>query len=172
MVTWCWCAHLNILVPYRRVPHIFGWMEGNCASSTRFHKTQMQKILLSSETLLGLRMTGWLLHTDFTTWSTGRHELAILWNVYFSRHNLSTYCSLSQVKPFTELVPQLFAIPGVKVFLSEWINQGPLEKFFGCQRQRGGWNENPTVAEFYKNTQARMVINSFCVGPVKGKCQN
>jgi len=79
--------------------------------------------------------------------------ICILWNVYFSKHNnLSTYCSLSPVKSFTELVPQLFAIPGVKVFLSERINQDPLEKFFGCQRQRGGWNENPTVAEFYKNT--------------------
>ena len=85
---------------------------------------------------------------------------------------LSTYCSLSPVKSFTELVPQLFAIPGVKVFLSERINQDPLEKFFGCQRQRGGRNENPTVAEFYKNTQALRVINSFCVGPVKGNCRN
>jgi len=40
-----------------------------------FTKTQMQKMLLSSETLLGPRITGWLLQIDFTTWSTGRHEL-------------------------------------------------------------------------------------------------
>jgi len=38
MVTSCWCAHLNIIVAYRRVPPILGWMEGKCASSTRFHK--------------------------------------------------------------------------------------------------------------------------------------
>ena len=35
----------------------------------------------------------------------------------------------------------------LEVFLSERISQDPLEKFFGCQRQRGRVNENPTVTE-------------------------
>ena len=42
------------------------------------------------------------------------------------------------------------------------MSQDPLENFFGCQRQRGGANENPNVAQFCKNTQALRVINSVC----------
>ena len=72
---------------------------------------------------------------------------------------------------FTELVPKLFSISGVKVFLSEHLSQDPLEKFFGCQRQRGGTHDNPSVQEFCKNTQALRVINTFCRGPVKGNCR-
>ena len=63
------------------------------------------------------------------------------------------FCLIT-VKSLLELIPYLFSIPGVKVFLSERLCQGPLEQFFGCQRQRGGTHENPTVQEFYKNTQA------------------
>ena len=70
-----------------------------------------------------------------------------------------------------ELVPYLFSLPGVKVFLSEHLCQDPLEKFFGCQRQRGGTHDNPSVREFCQNTQALRVINSFCRGPVKGNCR-
>ena len=53
-------------------------------------------------------------------------------------------------------------------FLSEKLNQDPLEKFFGCQRQRGRANENPTVAEFVKNTQALRVINFINVSSING----
>ncbi len=38
----------------------------------------------------------------------------------------------------------------------------PLEQFFGCQRQIGRTHENPTVKEFWQNTQALRVVNSFC----------
>lgn len=80
------------------------------------------------------------------------------------------YCSA--VKSFVELVRYVFMIPGVKVFLSEKLCQDPLEKFFGCQPQReGGGNENPNAQDFYKNTQALRVINSFCVDSVKGNCR-
>ena len=61
-----------------------------------------------------------------------------------------------------ELVRFIFTIPGVTCFLSEKLCQDPLEKFFGCQRQRGGGNENPTAQEFCKNTQTVRVINSQC----------
>ena len=69
------------------------------------------------------------------------------------------------------MIPQLFKVSGVKVFLSERICQDPLEKFFGCQRQRGGAHDNPNVEQFCQNTQALRVINSFCNGPVKGNCR-
>ena len=55
---------------------------------------------------------------------------------------------------FVELVPYLFNLPDVKVFLSQRICQDPLECFFGMQRQRGSVNDNPNVQEFLKNTQA------------------
>ena len=75
------------------------------------------------------------------------------------------------VSSFLELLPYIFSIEGVKVFLSEKLNQDPLEKFFGCQRQRGRVNENPTAAEFVKNTQSLRVINSICVNNITGNCR-
>ena len=72
---------------------------------------------------------------------------------------------------FIELVSYLFTLPGVKAFLSQKICQDPVEKFFGCQRQRGGTNENPNVADFCKNTQALRVIGNFCRPSVRGNCR-
>ena len=70
-----------------------------------------------------------------------------------------------------ELVRTLFLTRGPKFFLSEHICQDPLEKFFGNQRQRGRVNENPTVRDFCKNTQAIRVIGSICRNAVKGNCR-
>ena len=39
------------------------------------------------------------------------------------------------------------------------------------QRQRGGANDNPTVAEFCKNTQALRVVASLKDDAVRGNCQ-
>ena len=44
-----------------------------------------------------------------------------------------------------------------------------MEKFFGCQRQRGRVNENPNVQAFCKNTQALRVMGSVVRGAVKTK---
>lgn len=71
------------------------------------------------------------------------------------------------MKSLIELQAHLFSLPGVKFFLTSRVNQDPLEKFFGLQRQRGGVNENPNVKEFLDNTQALRVINSVC-GDVRG----
>jgi len=105
------------------------------------------------ETLYGLRMSG---------------------NVSFTMHSL--YVCIIYLLPFTvcsllELVPYLFSLSGVKVFLTERLCQDPLEKFFGNQRQRGGTHDNPTAQEFYSNTRALRVVNSFCIGSVKGNCR-
>ena len=75
------------------------------------------------------------------------------------------------MRAFVELVAYLFTIPGVKVFLSEKVSQDPIEKFFGCQRQRGKVNENPNVQEFMKNTQALRVINGMCPSVTRGNCR-
>ena len=63
-----------------------------------------------------------------------------------------TYICLSHaVRSFIELTKMLFTVLGVKVFLSEKPSQDAGE-IFGCQRQRGGTVDDPTVAEFIKNT--------------------
>ena len=82
-----------------------------------------------------------------TWWSTNdRYTVAFVYTL--------SNDTIHAVKAFVELVKYLFTIPGVKAFLSEKISQDPIEKFFGCQRQRGRVNENPNVQEFLKNTQA------------------
>ena len=79
--------------------------------------------------------------------------------------------SLFLVKSFIDLVKYLFTLEDVKkyklFFLSNNLCQDPLEGFFGCQRQRGGTSDNPNVADFYNNTQALRVVDSFCRGPVE-----
>ena len=75
------------------------------------------------------------------------------------------------MRSFIELTKFVFTIPGVKVFLSEKLSQDPLEKFFGCQRQRGGAGDDPTVAEFLKNTNALRVINTVCRNVSRGNCR-
>ena len=70
-----------------------------------------------------------------------------------------------------EFIPYIFKIPGVTSFLSEKLSQDPLEKFFGRQRQRGRTNENPTVAEFLKNTQSLRVVDSIWIEDIVGNCR-
>lgn len=76
---------------------------------------------------------------------------------------------------FVGLVRYIFSLPEVKkeklAFLSGHLCQDPLENFFGCQRQRGGTSDNPSVSEFYQNTQALRIVDSFCRGPVRGNCR-
>ena len=48
---------------------------------------------------------------------------------------------------------------------------GPLERFFGIQRQRGGVHDNPNAAEFAKNTQALRVVNGVGTALRRGNCR-
>ena len=91
--------------------------------------------------------------------------------MYFVNDVYHLYNYLCVVKSFLEFIPHIFKIEGVTSFLSEKLSQDPLEKFFGCQRQRGATNENPTVAEFLKNTQSMRVINSIWVKDLTGNCR-
>lgn len=69
----------------------------------------------------------------------------------------------------------LFSLPEVieskLEFLSCHLNQDPLESYFGCQRQRGGTSDNPTVKEFFDNTSALRIVDSFCRNTVRGNCR-
>lgn len=69
---------------------------------------------------------------------------------------------------FIDLIEELFKIDGVKSFLSQKICQDPLENFFGCQRQQGAVNENPSVSEFLKNNQALRIIDFIQIETSKG----
>lgn len=69
------------------------------------------------------------------------------------------------------MVPFLLKIPHAACFFSSRINQDPLEKFFGMQRQSGKSNENPTAAEFIKNTENFRVISSIWVDTITGNCR-
>lgn len=96
--------------------------------------------------------------------------IVITCNIYLTL--LYTYVSLTlTAKSFIELVHYLFKLPDVTSFLSQRICQDPLEKFFGCQRQRGGTHDNPNVQEFLNNTQALRVINTMNKGPIRGNCR-
>lgn len=117
-----------------------------------YEHSDRKRMLLSSETLLGLRITS-------ESWCKHITIVMILFHISIIAYS------------FVKLVKYIFTIPGVKAFLSQKICQDPVEKFFGCQRQRGGTNENPTVAEFCKNTQALRVIGNFCRPSVRGNCR-
>lgn len=80
-------------------------------------------------------------------------------------------CLFYTVSSFLELVPLLLDLPGVHLFLSAKLNQDPLEKFFGRVRQFGRVDENPTVAEMLKSTQALKVINSIHLDDIVGNCR-
>ena len=67
-----------------------------------------------------------------------------------------------------ELLPIVLAIPGVKLFITDKINQDPLEKVFGRLYQHGRANQNPTVAEALKSTQTLRVVDSVWVDDLAG----
>ena len=95
------------------------------------------------------------------------------WMLMLATCTLILFVQSSQ--SFTGLVRYLFSLPEVQhnklAFLSNNLCQDPLENVFGSQRQRGGTNDNPNVKEFFKNTSALRVVNSFCRGSARGNCR-
>lgn len=75
------------------------------------------------------------------------------------------------VSSFVEFLPYLFSITGVTSFLSARINQDPIEKFFGMQRQAGRAHQNPTAAEFLKNTETFRTISAIWIDDIVGNCR-
>ena len=71
---------------------------------------------------------------------------------------------------FVDLTKYLFTCDGVKLFLSERLNQDPLESFFGKQRQRGGGCDNPTVGQFLSSTSSLRAQGSMALQPLHGNC--
>lgn len=120
------------------------WKE-SVASRKGFKKHEQKQMMLSAETRCAIQILG-------------KSELTVI--------VLATFCVVSS---FTEFLPYIFKIKGVTCFLSEKLSQDPLEKFFGCQRQKVRANENPTASEFLKNSQSLRVIDSICVKDITGQ---
>ena len=82
-----------------------------------FKKEEKMRMLLSKETLTGLRMTG----------------SVILNGTYAFLYLIFPFCVLHS---FIELVQYVFSPPGIKengiALLSQNLCQDPLENYFGC----------------------------------------
>ena len=72
---------------------------------------------------------------------------------------------------FVELANYLLGVPGVKYILSERLCQDPLESFFGKQRMRNGYCDNPTVSSFLKGSVSLRIQGSTAKNPVRGNCR-
>ena len=119
------------------------------SSREGFEKHEQKKMMLSAETRCAIQILS---------------ESGILCMILLAIFGV--------VSSFTEFLPYIFKIKEVTCFLSEKLSQDPLEKFFGCQRQKGRANENPTAGEFLKNTQSLRVINSINIKEVTGQLGN
>lgn len=116
-----------------------------------FTKAEKGMMMLSKETIEGLKITGKL---TLITYLVHRTEISCL----------------IAAKSFLEATRYLLHQPGVQFVLSERFCQDPLESFFGNQRARGGRNDNPTVRQFLDNTVSLRVQGSAALNPVRGNC--
>ena len=102
--------------------------------------SKKQKLMLSKETMEGLRITGInLLQFNVILMLLQITGISPI-HVYYTA-----------VKSFCELGPQLLKLNGVKYLLSEVFSQDPLERYFARQRHRGGSNENPQAHQVTYN---------------------
>ena len=55
--------------------------------------------------------------------------------------------------------------------LTAKLSQDSFESFFGKQRMRGGYSDNPNVATFLHGAQSLRVQGSTAVKPTRGNCK-
>lgn len=72
------------------------------------------------------------------------------------------------VHSFLELVPKLLQMGPNVYFLSDKINQDPIEEHFGRVRMRGGCNENPTQEGFGLMNRKIVLIKSDLLRVMRG----
>lgn len=72
------------------------------------------------------------------------------------------------MKSFVEVTRYLLRLDGVHFVLSGKFCQDPLENFFGKQRMRGGYSDNPTVKSFIYGTSSLRIQGSVALDPVRG----
>lgn len=111
-----------------------------------------KQMCISRETLEGLR---------FTCMSLDRALLVI---------QLEILILFLTEKSFVELA-YLLKQPGVNFVLGAKLSQDQLESFFGKQRMRGGYCDNPNVATFLYGAQSLRVQGSTAIKPTRGNCK-
>ena len=94
-------------------------------------------------------------------------------NRYIVYHAIITdYSNKSTtVHTFIELVKYLLKQPHVVYVLSAKLSQDCVESFFGKQRMRGGYCENPNVSSFISGAQSLRVQSSTAIQPLRGNCR-
>ena len=75
---------------------------------------------------------------------------------------------LSIVHSFVSLAKLLLMIDGVNYFLSDKLNQDPLEEHFGKQRMRGGGSDNPTLEDYGRNERKIILAKSDMIRVMRG----
>ena len=109
---------------------------------------EKKRMLLSTETLEGLRMTGELFVQGVTHTHHTNRIPSILLSVY----------------SFTEMAEYLLSLKGVKFLLSEKFNQDPLESYFSKQRSRGARSDNPSIQQCLQNARAIRASKTLTLG--------
>ena len=71
-----------------------------------------------------------------------------------------------------ELAKILLDYPEVKYFLSEKLNQDPLEEYFSKQRATCGSWDNPTVEQFGHNIHTLYVASNCVKASKRGNVRN
>ena len=83
------------------------------------------------------------------------------------------FCLFSfAVLSFVELAQDLLLLPGVEYFLSDKLNQDPLEEWFSTVRGAGGSNNNPSAQDLGNTHLNLLVAGSNAVASTKGNCRN
>ena len=117
-----------------------------------FTDAQKATMMLSRETLEGLHISG--------------KEIMIL-SIF---NNKPIFYFVCTVKSFCELARFLLnmAEGETPYLLSEHFSQDPIENYFGQQRSREGWCQNPTVQTCISSAQSLRVQGSLAMMPVRG----
>lgn len=69
---------------------------------------------------------------------------------------------------FIELVPLLLKMNGVDYFLSEKLNQDPVEEHFGKHRSKLGGSDNPTLQQYMQSEKKIIVGKSSILTSLTG----
>lgn len=104
-IPWCDFMFSSQFLESEFLPYLDSWEE---SVQGKFQDNERKRMLLSSETMLGIRITSELSYYYYT----------------------KLCCLVVIAHSFIELVRYILILPGVKAFLSRKICQDPVEKFF------------------------------------------
>ena len=144
--------------------YLLDW-EDSVSRRTDIEQQDKNKLMLSRETLEGVRITGKPALCTYTC-RYNIHIIDLLCNRFKHKPLFFT------VKSFIEMTKYLLPEEESDLFLlSEKVSQDPIENYFGRQRARGGRNENPILQKCVHNAAALRLQKSLSLDPVRGNCR-